>query len=160
MPTCRPIHFLFNLSGISVFPFQVCLLSTAQPHWQSSERLCSRSQQEIDTAESGTKSAIISRRVSLKYIDTSETAVWRGSSFRKHSAAFYNLSMNWMLLPNYEYIENILGQSGTCFLNGAVHCFCETKQVIFNYEISVPSCENILSSCAARGKFITSSLSQ
>lgn len=45
MPTCWPIHFLFNLSGISVFPFQVCLLSTAQPHWQCSERVCSRSLQ-------------------------------------------------------------------------------------------------------------------
>lgn len=45
MPTCWPIHFLFNLSGISVFPFQVRLLSTAQPHWQCSERVCSRSLQ-------------------------------------------------------------------------------------------------------------------
>lgn len=45
MPTCWPIHFLFNLSGISVFPFQVCLLSIAQPQWQCSERVYCRSLQ-------------------------------------------------------------------------------------------------------------------
>jgi hypothetical protein len=32
-------QFISYLSGISVFSFQACLLSTGQPHWQCSERV-------------------------------------------------------------------------------------------------------------------------
>lgn len=44
--------------------------------------------------------------------------------------------MNWMLLPNYKYIENILGQSRACFLNGGSALFLG-DQALFNYEICV-----------------------